>query len=83
MRRRCRANEEENEKEGMIMQTDNEIALLHLLSATVPYTLDDLVDLSGLSASQVLLAVDQLSRSGDIIVRKVGLDYHVLRSVAA
>lgn len=65
------------------MQTDNEIALLHLLSATVPYTLDDLVDLSGLSASQVLLAVDQLSRSGDIIVRKVGLDYHVLRSVAA
>ena len=65
------------------MQTDDEAALLRLLSDTASRTLDDLVQLSGLSASQVLLAVDQLSRSGDIIVRKVDMDYHVLRSQAA
>ena len=65
------------------MQTDDEVALLRLLSDTVSRTLDELVQLSGLSASQVLLAVDQLSRSGDIIVRKVGMDYHVSRSQAA
>jgi hypothetical protein len=67
----------------MIMQTDDEVALLRLLSDTASRTLDELVQLSGLSASQVLLAVDQLSRSGDIIVRKVDMDYHVLRSQAA
>ena len=67
----------------MIMQTDDEVALLRLLSDTVSRTLDELVQLSGLSASQVLLAVDQLSRSDDIIVRKVDMDYHVLRSQAA
>lgn len=65
------------------MQTDDEVALLRLLSDTASRTLDELVQLSGLSASQVLLAVDQLSRSGDIIVRKVDMDYHVLRSQAA
>ena len=68
---------------GMIMQTDDEVALLRLLSDTASRTLDELVQLSGLSASQVLLAVDQLSRSGDIIVRKVDKDYHVSRSQAA
>jgi hypothetical protein len=67
----------------MIMQTDDEVALLRLLSDTASRTLDELVQLSGLSASQVLLAVDQLSRCGDIIVRKVDMDYHVLRSQAA
>lgn len=65
------------------MHTDDEVALLRLLSDTASRPLDELVELSGLSASQVLLAVDQLSRSGDIIVRKVGMDYHVLRSQAA
>ena len=71
------------DERGMIMQTDDEVALLRLLSDTASRTLDELVQLSGLSASQVLLAVDQLSRSGDIIVRKVDMDYHVLRSQAA
>lgn len=65
------------------MQTDDEVALLRLLSDMVPRTLEDLVELSGMSASQVLLAVDQLSRSGDIIVRKMGMDYQVSRSEAA
>ena len=32
---------------------------------------------------QVLLAVDHLSRTGDVVLRKVGMDYHVSRSVAA
>jgi hypothetical protein len=65
------------------MQTDDEAALLRLLSDTASRTLDDLVQLSGLSASQVLLAVDRLSRSGDIIMRRLDKDYHVLRSQAA
>jgi hypothetical protein len=33
--------------------------------------------LSGLSASQVLLVVDRLSREGSVVLRKSGLDYSV------
>jgi hypothetical protein len=67
----------------MVMHTDDEAALLRVLSDTASRPLDELVELSGLSASQVLLLVDQLSRSGHIIVRRVGMDYHVMRSEAA
>ena len=33
--------------------------------------------LSGLSASQVLLVVDRLSRAGSVVLRKSGPDYSV------
>ncbi|MEX5219441.1 MAG: hypothetical protein NW701_16550 [Nitrospira sp.] len=66
------------------MKTQDEIELLDVLhDAPVPHTFEDLVTLSGLSASQLLLAVDHLSRTGDVVLRKVGMDYHVSRSVAA
>ena len=65
------------------MKTEDEVALLELLPDRVSRTLEELVTLSGLTASQVLLAVDHLSRTGDVVLRKVGMDYHVSRSVAA
>ena len=65
------------------MKTEDEVALLRLLPDRVSRTLEELVILSGLTASQVLLAVDHLSRTGDVVLRKVGMDYHVIRSVAA
>ena len=65
------------------MKTEDEVALLGLLPDRVSRTLEELVTLSGLTASQVLLAVDHLSRTGDVVLRKVGMDYHVSRSVAA
>jgi hypothetical protein len=71
------------EKEGMPMHTPEEVALVRLLPGGVRHTLEELVQLSGLSPAQVLFAVDRLSRSGDIILRKDGMDYHVMRSEAA
>jgi predicted transcriptional regulator len=67
----------------MIMPTEDELALLHLLSDMGSRRLEELVELSGLSPAQVLLAVDRLSRSGHIVLRKEGMDYHVTRSAAA
>ena len=69
--------------EGMLMNTPEEVTLLSLLASGVPRTLEDLVQLSDLSPAQVLLAVDRLSRSGHIVLRKDGMDYHVTRSAAA
>lgn len=63
------------------MINHDERTLLQLLDGRGPYTLEQLVDLSGLSATQVLLAVDRLSRTGDVVLRKVGMEYHVLESV--
>jgi len=63
------------------MINHDERTLLQLLDRRGPYTLEQLVDLSGLSATQVLLAVDRLSRTGDVVLRKVGMEYHVLESV--
>lgn len=65
------------------MRTEDEVTLLRLLPDRVSRTLEELVTLSGLTASQVLLAVDHLSRTGDVVLRKDGMDYHVVRSVAA
>lgn len=59
----------------------DERTLLQLLDGGGPYTFEQLVDLSGLSAAQVLLAVDRLSRTGDVVLRKVDMEYHVLESV--
>ncbi|MFO0767549.1 MAG: hypothetical protein U0231_12380 [Nitrospiraceae bacterium] len=42
-----------------------------------PQTFEDLMAHSGLSASQVLLAVDRLSRAGTVVLSKTGLDYFV------
>ena len=63
------------------MINHDERTLLQLLDGRGPYTLEQLADLSGLSAAQVLLAVDRLSRTGDVVLRKVGVEYHVLESV--
>lgn len=63
------------------MMNHDERTLLQLLDGRGPYTLEQLADLSGLSAAQVLLAVDRLSRTGDVVLRKVGVEYHVLESV--
>lgn len=63
------------------MINHDERTLLQLLDGRGPYTLEQLADLSGLSAAQVLLAVDRLSRTGDVVLRKVGMEYHVLESV--
>lgn len=63
------------------MMNHDERTLLQLLEGRGPYTLEQLADLSGLSAAQVLLAVDRLSRTGDVVLRKVGVEYHVLESV--
>lgn len=63
------------------MMNHDERTLLQLLDGRGPYTLEQLADLSGLSAAQVLLAVDRLSRTGDVVLRKVGMEYHVLESV--
>ena len=63
------------------MMNHDDRTLLQLLDGHGPYTLEQLADLSGLSAAQVLLAVDRLSRTGDVVLRKVGVEYHVLESV--
>ena len=63
------------------MINHDERTLLQLLDGRGPYTFEQLVDLSGLSAAQVLLAVDRLSRTGEVVLRKVGMEYHVLESV--
>lgn len=59
------------------MKTNEETALLTLLRRQVPQSFEELMALSGLSASQVLLVVDRLSREGTVVLRKSGLDYSV------
>ncbi|MBK7487014.1 MAG: hypothetical protein IPI70_12815 [Nitrospira sp.] len=48
------------------MSTNAEVAVLTLLEQQAPQTFEQLMALSGLSASQVLLVVDQLSRAGAV-----------------
>jgi hypothetical protein len=62
------------------MTTMDEVELMDVLNPSVPLTFEDVIRLSGLSASQVLLSVDRLSRSGHVILRKVGADYHITRN---
>ena len=45
------------------MSTNAETAVLTVLEHQAPQTFEQLMALSGLSASQVLLVVDQLSRA--------------------
>lgn len=56
---------------------NEERTVLTLLAAQAPQTFEELMALSGLSASQVLLVVDRLSRAGAVELRKSGLDYSV------
>lgn len=56
---------------------NEERAVLTLLAAQAPQTFEELMALSGLSASQVLLVVDRLSRVGAVELRKTGPDYSV------
>jgi DNA-binding Lrp family transcriptional regulator len=59
------------------MITMTETTVLNHLQNLAPQTFEELMELSGLSASQVLLAVDRLSREGMVVLRKSGLDYSV------
>ena len=59
------------------MNTNAETAVLTLLERQAPQTFEELMALSGLSASQVLLVVDRLSREGAVVLRKTGPDYSV------
>ena len=59
------------------MNTNAEDTLLAVLEQQAPQTFEELMVLSGLSASQVLLVVDRLSRAGSVVLRKCGLDYSV------
>jgi DNA-binding IclR family transcriptional regulator len=56
---------------------NEERTVLTLLATQAPQTFEELMALSGLSASQVLLVVDRLSRAGAVELRKSGLDYSV------
>ncbi|WHZ22487.1 MAG: hypothetical protein OJF47_001599 [Nitrospira sp.] len=59
------------------MRTKEETTVLTLLEGHAPHTFEELMALSGLSAPQVLLIVDRLSRAGTVVLRKSGLDYSV------
>ena len=59
------------------MNTNAETAVLTVLERRAPKTFEELMALSGLSASQVLLVVDRLSREGAVVLRKSGPDYSV------
>ena len=59
------------------MKTNEETAVLTLLGRQAPQSFEELMALSGLSASQVLLVVDRLSREGEVVLRKSGPDYSV------
>jgi DNA-binding Lrp family transcriptional regulator len=59
------------------MKTNEETAVLTLLRRQAPQSFEQLMALSGLSASQVLMVVDRLSREGSVVLRKSGLDYSV------
>lgn len=59
------------------MKTEDEMAVLTLLKGMKSQTFETLVAHSGLSASQVLLVVDRLSRDGTVVLRKAGMDYSV------
>jgi hypothetical protein len=59
------------------MKTNEETAVLTLLRRQAPQSFEELMALSGLSASQILLVVDRLSREGAVVLRKSGPDYSV------
>ena len=59
------------------MNTNAEDKLLAVLEQQAPQTFEELMVLSGLSASQVLLVVDRLSCAGSVVLRKCGPDYSV------
>lgn len=59
------------------MKNQDERTLLELLRSKAPQTFEDLIGLSGLSPAQVLLAVDRLTRSRAVVLRRVGPEYWV------
>jgi DNA-binding Lrp family transcriptional regulator len=59
------------------MNTNAEDTLLAVLEQQAPQTFEELMVLSGLSASQVLLVVDRLSRAGSVVLKKCGPGYSV------
>jgi len=59
------------------MRTKEETKLLAMMEGLAPQSFEELMALSGLSASQVLLVVDRLSRAGTVVLKKSGADYSV------
>ena len=59
-------------------QPPREDQVLYLLeSSSTPFTLDEVTERLELSWNQVFLAVDSLSRRGDIILKRRGYEYEV------
>ena len=59
-------------------QPPREDHVLHLLeSSSTPFTLDEVTERLELSWNQVFLAVDSLSRRGDLILKRRGYEYEV------
>ena len=59
-------------------QPPREDQVLHLLeSSSTPFTLDEVTERLELSWNQVFLAVDSISRRGDIILKRRGYEYEV------
>lgn len=59
------------------MNSQEEREFLALLQEVGPKTLEELVRLSGRSMSRVLLMVDHVSRSGEITLQRIGVEYHM------
>ena len=59
------------------MKTNEETVVLTLLRRQAPHHSSGDGPSPVLSASQVLLVVDRLSREGTVVLRKSGLDYSV------
>ncbi len=60
-----------------MMRLEKVKPVLTALRAGGPHTLDTLPRLAGMNWSDVFAVIDELSRSGTIVLRRVGRDYHI------
>jgi len=65
------------------MKQMTETLVLALLGQEGSATIEDLMDLSGMSWEQVFGLIDRLSRSGSVRLTRVGRDYYVEKKVTA
>ena len=63
--------------EKEMRRTADEMLVLGLLRREGSATIEDLMDLSGMSWEQVFGLIDRLSRSGAVRLTRVGTDYYV------
>jgi hypothetical protein len=56
--------------------------LIAALKKRGPLTIEEMSSISGLSWAQIFFAVDRLSRSGAVSLRKIGLAYQVAYNLA-